>query len=74
MAEKRRDRCPECLAEFRVKADGTMGWHLGDLWVAGRQQMCSGVGKPPAVMHDPLGPDGWARGLIKSAADGEERK
>jgi hypothetical protein len=56
-----RDRCSECLGMYAVRADGMIGRHgkLGN--------HCPGVGQPPAVMHDPLGPDGWARGLIERA-------
>lgn len=67
MAEVKRDRCSVCLAEFAINKNGTLRWHLGDKYVGRWRQLCDGAGKPPAVMHDPLGPDGWARGLIERA-------
>lgn len=53
-----KDRCPECLGEFAVRADGMIRYH------GPHPRPCPGGGKPPAVMHDPLAEDGWARVLI----------
>ncbi len=70
-----RDRCSECLGEFEVKKDGTLRHHGGapgtgdtHLRAGARAYRCPGSGKPPAEMHDPAGPDGWARGLIEGAS------
>lgn len=54
----RYDRCSECLGEFRVKKDGTLGWHCGDKYVGRWRQVCEGVGKPPAILDNP--PAGFA--------------
>lgn len=65
MTARKRDRCSVCLAEFLVKADGTIRYH------GPHPKPCPGGGKPPAVMHDPLGPDGWARSLIAAHSSAE---
>lgn len=57
--------CSHCLGEFLVRKDGMIRHH----GARGRSP-CPGANKPPAVMHDALGEDGWARGLIERAADG----
>ena len=62
MAERRKDRCSECLLEFFVRQDGMIRYH------GPHPNPCPGGGKPPAVMHDPLGQGGWARGLIQNAS------
>jgi hypothetical protein len=74
MDEKRRDRCSVCLAEFQVNKDGMIRHHGGDPVpnMPYREYRCKGSGKPPAVMYDPLGPDGWARGLIESGRPATE--
>lgn len=66
----RKDRCSECLGEFVVNKDGTIRWHLGSKYVGRFRQLCPGVGKPPAVMHDPLGEGGWVRALIEREGGG----
>lgn len=40
--------CPVCeRTDVTVTKKGGMRWHLGDVWVGGRRQMCRGTGKPP---------------------------
>lgn len=63
-SERKRDRCSVCLLEFEVRGDGMIRYH------GPHPNPCAGGGKPPAVMHDPLAPGGWARGLIERHAGG----
>ena len=46
-ADKPRGQCPVCTGDFRLKKDGTLWNHNGDVYFGGWRQVCKGAGSPP---------------------------
>lgn len=73
MSTKTKAKCPDCPGEFTTTKSGGMRWHCGDKYVARVRQMCTGVGKAPAVLHKPWTPTKPSAGGAETSGEEEHR-